>query len=356
MGMLSSMLTSGFSVQLSQKINTSWAKLFYKEQLTVVCYHRVSSTSNESFKGFKPTISATTENFIRHVEYLQANYNLISLSSLVSWIDNNCPLPPRPALVTFDDGYRDNGVVAWPILRKRGVPLVIFLATDYIGASKPFMWDFAAYCFEKTSRSYAKVPLIGEVSLATERERDAACVAWVETLKRLQAPMRSDAMKELSCALSVSPDSDTFRHLYLDWFDVKTLAKQGVEFGAHTCTHPILTKLPLSEAADEIVGSINSVATGLGSKPLAFAYPNGMIEDYSKHHEEMVGQSGLSVAFSLKPGPIEVSRVREERMAIPRVYIGGNDTLPRFIAKLNGAARLAHSVRLLRSRYGGRSH
>ena len=80
------------------------------------------------------------------MDYLRANYDPITLRDLVAWLDRGHPLPPRPALVTFDDGYRDNAEVAWPIMRERGVPAVIFLATDYIGTGQPFIGTSRPTC------------------------------------------------------------------------------------------------------------------------------------------------------------------------------------------------------------------
>jgi peptidoglycan/xylan/chitin deacetylase (PgdA/CDA1 family) len=323
-----------------------WLDRLKDQRLTVLCYHRVQRSDDIRFQGFKPTISASQENFAKQMDYVRAHFNPISLHDLVGWVEDERQIPARPILVTFDDGYRDNAEVAWPIMRDRGIPAVIFLATDYIGTGRPFMWDFAAYCIAQTHKEHATVPLIGSTSLVTGPEQDAAVIAWVDAVKRLPGSARNNAMDELAAALDAPPPpQDMFRRLYLDWSDVHALARQGVEFGGHTCTHPILTQLPLEEAIREISDSIKRIAADLDLPPLGFAYPNGSARDYSRDHEQAVRQSGVPVAFSLEPGPVLLSRVREKRMAIPRVYIGQNDNMPRFIAKMNGAARLRYLLR-----------
>ncbi|MBJ6126167.1 polysaccharide deacetylase family protein [Microvirga splendida] len=332
--------------QHKKDIPAGWLRSIREAQLTVLCYHRVEHPDDNGFQGFKPTYSATREAFVRQMDYLKAHYNPISLRDLVAWLDEDRQLPPCPVLITFDDGYRDNAEVAWPIMRDRGLPAAIFLATEYIGAGRPFIWDFAAYCFQQTPRYSAAVPLIGWTSLGTEGERDSATVAWVEKRKRLPAAGRDQAMSELAAALDVPPaPQDTFRRLYLDWSDVQVLARQGVEFGAHTCSHPILTQVSPTEADEEIIHSINELTSRLGAAPLAFAYPNGSARDYSHVHEAIVRQSGMPVAFSLEPGPIALPMIRNRLMSIPRIYIGRNDNMLRFIAKLNGVARFSHLVR-----------
>jgi peptidoglycan/xylan/chitin deacetylase (PgdA/CDA1 family) len=170
-------------------------------------------------------------------------------------------------------------------------------------------------------------------------------VAWVEALKRLPGSMRADAVDELASKLGVAlPSKEIFQNMYLDWSDVRTLARQGLEFGSHTHTHPILTKVDLSTATEEIHCSIEHLTSAFGSKPLAFAYPNGSSNDYSSAHEAVVHRCGVRLAFSLEPGPVPLSQVRRRPMAIGRIYIGQRDRPFRFAAKLFGAARLASAA------------
>lgn len=323
-----------------------FVRLVARGRLTAVCYHRVIQENDARFHGYKPTINASREAFSRQIDYLQANYDLISLSDLIAWVDGRQTLPPRPALVTFDDGYRDNAEVAWPIMRARGVPAVIFLATDYIGTGRPFIWDVAAYLFASTAQASANVPLIGLRKLETEADRDTATAAWVDAVKRLPGTKRNEAVAGLAKALRVDiPGQDVFRHLYMDWDDVRRLAHEGVEFGGHTCSHPILTGISEPQSRREIEESIRQVTEAIGCKTLGFAYPNGSRRDYSDRHEDAVIKCGVPLAFSLEPGPMRLSEVSKHRTSIRRIYVGAHEPLPRFVAKLSGAARFAHVLR-----------
>ncbi|RDI59314.1 polysaccharide deacetylase family protein [Microvirga subterranea] len=314
--------------------------------LTVVCYHRVIRRGDKRFQGYKPTINASQEAFSEQIEYLRANYDPISLSDLAAWIDGRRGLPPQPALVTFDDGYRDNAEVAWPIMRERGVPAVIFLATDYIGTGRPFIWDLAAYLFATTTLTSANVPLVGLRSLATDAHRDAATATWVDAMKRLPGAKRSEAVASLAKALDIDvPGQEIFEHLYMDWDDVRRLAREGVEFGGHTCSHPILTGISEPQGSWEIEESIRRVTEATGFKTLGFAYPNGSSRDYSDTHEKAVLKSGVPLAFSLEPGPMRLHDVSKRRTGIRRIYVGAHESMPRFVAKLSGVARLAHALR-----------
>ena len=60
----------------------------------------------------------------------------IGLDEAEAFLLKGAPLPPRSLLITFDDGYLDNYVYAWPILRKYGHKGVVFAVTERVEAEK----------------------------------------------------------------------------------------------------------------------------------------------------------------------------------------------------------------------------
>jgi peptidoglycan/xylan/chitin deacetylase (PgdA/CDA1 family) len=68
------------------------------------------------------------------MEYLRKkNYRSISFEQLADYFLQGRPLPSRPVIISFDDGYLDNFTRAYPILKKNGFRATIFLVSDYIG-------------------------------------------------------------------------------------------------------------------------------------------------------------------------------------------------------------------------------
>lgn len=92
-------------------------------RLPILVYHSV----NPSYT----VLSITPDNFEKQINYLTSNYNVISLPMLVDQLYKNC-VPLDAAVVTFDDGYEDNYIYAYPILRKYKCPATIFLSTGFI--------------------------------------------------------------------------------------------------------------------------------------------------------------------------------------------------------------------------------
>jgi peptidoglycan/xylan/chitin deacetylase (PgdA/CDA1 family) len=315
------------------------------EWLTVLCYHRVGNPDQDSSFSYRPNFSASIENFTQQMRLVRTLFTPVSLKEVAHWLATGASLPKRPALITFDDGYKDNGYVAWPIMRDLGIPCAIFLATDHIGTGDPFIWDYAAYCFQNAGVERAYLPLLGVRSLSNLLDRQTATVAWVDASKRLPAEQRWPAAEALASVLGVLAPQSAFSNLCLDWNEVRQLAQDGLEFGGHTCSHPILTRLSAAAARNEIIGCQERLTTELGRPAIGFAYPNGLANDYNGKHERAVYEAGFAIAFTLEPGPSKLYEVSQRPTAVRRIDVSARDNIPRLMAKLVGAARLASSLK-----------
>lgn len=89
-------------------------------------------------------LSVPPDRFEAHLRYLkQAGYTTISLDALVYHLTRGWPLPPRPIIITFDDGYLDNYENAFPLLQKYGFSGAFFIITDVVNHRTPgyMTWD-----------------------------------------------------------------------------------------------------------------------------------------------------------------------------------------------------------------------
>jgi peptidoglycan/xylan/chitin deacetylase (PgdA/CDA1 family) len=108
-----------------------------KNWLPILCYHRVCE---EEVKPDPLHLCTSTRELERVLGYLRSRrYRFVSLETAIEVL--RCGRPPgaRYACLTFDDGYRDFYLNAFPLLQKYGAPATVFLVVDCIGGTN--RWD-----------------------------------------------------------------------------------------------------------------------------------------------------------------------------------------------------------------------
>lgn len=157
-------------------------------------------------------ISTDAATFRRQMKFLkEADFNVVSLNDLTKNLRENKKLPPKTIVLTFDDGFQNFYATAFPILADYNFTATVFLV--------------AAHC-EKYNDWDGDLPTI-------ERSR------------------------------------------LMSWNEIKELHKHGIEFGAHSLTHPDLTEISLAEVERELVESKAIIEDKLGGAVEMFAYPYG---------------------------------------------------------------------------------
>ena len=116
--------------------------------LTVLTYHRIAEPGADLF--YDPVISATPGSFRAQVDWLGRRMRVLTLPEAIERIASESPWREPAALVTFDDGYRDNFEAAAPILRERGIPATFFLPTAFLEAPRLPWWDRVACIIKQT--------------------------------------------------------------------------------------------------------------------------------------------------------------------------------------------------------------
>lgn len=105
----------------------------FKRRVPILMYHRIAD-----IPGDRNALPA--ENFEQQLRYLAQNgYNTILPDELYEHYAHKKPLPPKPVMLTFDDGYADNFTAALPLLQKYSMKAVVFPIADWIG--KPNHWE-----------------------------------------------------------------------------------------------------------------------------------------------------------------------------------------------------------------------
>jgi peptidoglycan/xylan/chitin deacetylase (PgdA/CDA1 family) len=303
-----------------------------RSRLSILLYHRVLERG-DPLNDWDPIASE----FDGQMRALSRFFTPLPLGEGVERLRRGT-LPAHAACVTFDDGYRDNADVALPILRRHGVPATFFIATGYLNGGR--MWNDTVVESIRAS-TLPEVDLksfgIGVVRLSTPELRRKAIREILAALKHLGSEERRTKVAEIE-ALSGNPLP---RDLMMRDDDVRALRTSGMEIGAHTATHPILTRLSSADARREINESRECLAGILNEPVSLFAYPNGKPgQDYTAEHVRMVHDAGFGAAVSTAWG---VASRDSDLFQLPR-FTPWDRRPARFALRLLLNRRNAHPV------------
>lgn len=119
--------------------------LIRQVQAPILMYHYVSVPPAGS-DVYRRDLSVSPDLFRSHLQALaDAGYTPISMYDLVDHLNRGAPLPEKPVILTFDDGYRDNYENAFPLLQEFGMTAMFFVVSDYMDEEIPLYmsWDMA---------------------------------------------------------------------------------------------------------------------------------------------------------------------------------------------------------------------
>jgi peptidoglycan/xylan/chitin deacetylase (PgdA/CDA1 family) len=338
------------------------ARWVRRSHAVVLTYHGVLSGNDDTYDFLNANFVAAGA-FERHVAHIARVYRPIALFDLVACYERGVAPPPGSVAVTFDDGFANYGTVALPILKRYGVPSTVFLATGLIGSEGAQLWtervkravylsDLERIAFEISGRPMS-------FTLRSTSEREAAARSILGRLKGLSVAARGPLVEHIERTFGrkeLQPD-DEERYRFLNWDEVRALSADGVEFGAHTVSHSILSTLDDEQLVVEITESKRAIEAALRKDCYAFAYPNGSAADFGRRDQSALRNAGYRCAFALDGG---LNGRRPDLFALRRVNISRAFDQPIFegtISGLLGVARnLRHTVAHLPRRLGSGSH
>ena len=266
----------------------------------MLCYHGIRNSdllrTATTFEG----LHVRDRELEAHCRLIRENCHAISLEQWRVSLAGGPPLPARPVLFTFDDGYRSVFTIARPILERYAIPAVVFVCSDPVERQRLLWYDAVARARGETEVERIK-------TLPFEQWRSLAAAA--------ACPAHGDPNAPITVT------------------ELKTLADiPGVEIGGHTAEHPILARAGLEEQREQIVGNKTSIETWIGRPVRAFAYPNGQPgRDFTADTVKIVEEVGFDFAFTTRPG---FARPREDLLESPRFLMLGGIS----------AAELAHRL------------
>lgn len=121
--------------------NVAYEPSAYTAEIPVLMYHSIAANDVEDGEAGTPPLRASQ--FEAQIKALADNgYQSVSAEDMIAYVEHGSALPSKPVCITFDDGYRNNYELAYPILKKYGMQATVFAIGVSIGRNRYKDTDF----------------------------------------------------------------------------------------------------------------------------------------------------------------------------------------------------------------------
>jgi peptidoglycan/xylan/chitin deacetylase (PgdA/CDA1 family) len=307
----------------------------HRKHLRILMYHGVHGGGGHPLDNFDG-LELHVDRFAWQMEHLKANYEVVGTDAC---LDEGSGERPR-AVVTFDDAYASVHSLAFPILKRLGLPATVFAPIDFIVGRKAMWWDRLRVAIRQTEAPSIEVSYLGKariLDVSTLEQKKKTLGAMAEDMKLLPDEEREGVIAAVLRASGSGGDVLTGREP-MTVAEIQEMAKGGIAFESHGLTHRSLPVLTEDEVWRELTES-RAVLEGWTGRPVTwFAYPYG---HFDSRTAGLLGKAGYRAAVTTKNGFAR----RDEPMSLDRLGIGDPISKPQFEGALSGVRGLVASFR-----------
>jgi peptidoglycan/xylan/chitin deacetylase (PgdA/CDA1 family) len=278
---------------------------FYSGLGSILMFHRVCPSSSSPRIRGNAGLEVTPEYLENTILFLRKNnYEIISLSQAAK-ILNGDHERRKFAVFTFDDGYADNYLYAYPIFKKHDIPFTIYVTTDLPDGEAILWWYLLEDLILKENRVEFEL---------NSRKYQYSCVSTLEKdwayneIHKLILDGTSNHLIQRVRQVFESYDinfSEKTSELSLTWKQIREMSGGPLaEIGAHTMHHRALSKLSESDVQKEIEGSRNKIEIETGQKVEHFSYPFGTRNEVGEREFRVAKECGFVTSTTTSVGNI----------------------------------------------------
>ena len=239
--------------------------------------------------------------------------------------------PRRFACFTFDDGYRDNRLNAFPIFKRRRLPLTLYVPTDYPSGKGELWW----IALEQVIASASEIELCrnGELwrlpaKTIAEKWRAYEQIYW--WLRSIDEATQRQIIRTLAERHEIDMGA-LCRDLVMSWDEIREAAKDPLlTIGAHTCRHFALSRLDAEEARREMVASRARIEAEIGRPCRHFSFPYGCERAAGPREFALARELGFATAVTTRKGLVTRGHAATPT-AIPRLSLNGDFQSERYV-------------------------
>ncbi|MCB4800663.1 peptidoglycan/xylan/chitin deacetylase (PgdA/CDA1 family) [Methylobacterium brachiatum] len=288
----------------------------------ILTFHHVSP---DPVPAFAPNrlLSITPDFLDRTLRELDARgFEVIGLDAVPERLAAPDYGPPF-AVLSFDDGYRDNVEHARPVLARHSVPWTLFVTSGYADQSGRLWWIELERAIARLDRVRIAIGARSlDLPARSPQEKALAFEALYRDLRRGTEADLLDRIADLCRQAGLAPGA-VASELCLSWAELRDLARDpAVTIGAHTVSHPMLAKHDAATAAREIVEGRARIAAELGREIRHLSYPVGDPSSAGPREFALAQAQGFATAVTTRPGHLFAEHAGHLH-ALPRVSING---------------------------------
>lgn len=275
-------------------------------------------------EGFSPNhILEITPEFLEMVvtRVRWAGFDIVSLDEAAERLADETA--PPFAVLTFDDGYRDNLDVAYPILKRLDAPFCVYVATGLPDGTADLWWLTLEEIIRGADRISCRLD-DDEIDMAIDDD-DEKLLAFEKIYWWLR-DCGEDRQRSFIRNLAENHDVDLVdlcRRLSMTWDEIIELSRDPlVTIGAHTRGHYALAKIDADRAWAEMEESARIIEGYLGAWPEHFSFPYGDPGSADLREFDMARRIGFKTAVTTRPGVL-FDQHAGSLTALPRVSLNG---------------------------------
>ncbi len=297
-----------------------WHRWHNAKALTVAMFHRVLPRGDRRWSAAEADYTIEADLFAECLRFFKRHYCPIRLADLRESDGALEALPPRPLLITFDDGWADNLDTALPILEREKCPALVFVAAGVLGDQQPVWWhDLVAFAY---GTGAIAAPELAPLRAHIDRHKTSASgplgeqqYAALLALHGLAASQRDELLAPVARMAHFAPPRQM-----LDEAGLQVLARSPwIEIGAHGFSHLPLTGVsqPFHELEQAKARLTVLLGEGAGQRPVdSLSFPHG------QWSQALVDAAcGLGYRFLFTSEAKLERRRRLAGLALGRVYI-----------------------------------
>lgn len=318
----------------------------------VLTMHRVRSTPPAAFAP-NQHLEITPDFLGAAIDCIRAEgLDIVTLDKALERLRQ--PKARRFACLTFDDGYRDNLEIALPVLKAKSAPFTVYVATGFADRAAVPWWLTLERIIAAATEVTVSAPAPTTFPAATAREKYRV---FNRLAPRLESLPHDELPEELAtlAALNGFDIAGLLDRTFMDWDELARLSAEPLAtIGAHTVTHPAMSRLTANEARREMVDSVVTLANRLGRRPIHFAYPFGYQGTVSDREPALAVEAGFATAVRTSPGTLDSDDLRRPT-DWPRVSLNGFFQSPRYLEVMLAGTPFGAANAISRLRGGRRS-